>query len=83
MPNPQSTQRNPACPRCNSRFTIKKGRRLNRFRNLQVFQCREYGKDCPIKGEAGATVSLKKVSDNIIVETLAVGGDAAVGEGAT
>src|SRR3989454_1139136 len=41
MPIPRSTQPLPSCPDCNSKFTIKKGRRLNRFRVLQVFQCRE------------------------------------------
>src|SRR2546422_4621570 len=41
MPNSHSTQPIAACPRCNSKFTIKKSRRLNRFRILQVFQCRE------------------------------------------
>lgn len=37
----QTLQSIPTCPHCNSRFTIKKGRRLNRYRILQVFQCRE------------------------------------------
>src|SRR6266849_7637515 len=41
MASPRSTQPTPVCPHCNSKFTIKKGRRLNRFRVLQVFQCRE------------------------------------------
>lgn len=41
MPIPRSAQQNPACSRCGSKFTIKKGRRLNRFRILQIFQCRE------------------------------------------
>src|SRR6266436_4695054 len=41
MTNPQSTQPLPSCPDCHSKFTIKKGRRLNPFRVLQVFQCRE------------------------------------------
>ena len=41
MANPQNTQPNPACPQCSSKFTVKKGRRQNRFRILQVFQCRE------------------------------------------
>src|SRR5712692_2518791 len=41
MPNTQSQQQNPACPRCRSKFSIKKGRRQNRFRILQVFQCGE------------------------------------------
>src|SRR5215813_13263934 len=41
MTIPKSAQPIPPCPHCNSKFTIKKGRRLNRFRILQVFQCRE------------------------------------------
>jgi transposase-like protein len=41
MPSSKSTQPIPPCPRCSSKFTIKKGRRQNRFRILQVFQCRE------------------------------------------
>src|SRR5260370_34709483 len=41
MPIPKSALPIPPCPHCNSKFTIKKGRRLNRFRVLQVFQCRE------------------------------------------
>src|SRR5882762_8160087 len=41
MPIPRSTQPLPPCPHCHSKFIIKKGRRLNRFRVLQVFQCRE------------------------------------------
>ncbi len=41
MPIPRSTHPIPPCPHCHSKFTIKKGRRLNRFRVLQVFQCRE------------------------------------------
>jgi ribosomal protein L37AE/L43A len=41
MPTTQSQQQNPACPRCHSKFTIKKGKRKNRLRALQVFQCSE------------------------------------------
>src|SRR5713226_3005105 len=41
MPSSKSTQPIPPCPHCHSKFTIKKGRRLNRFRVLQVFQCGE------------------------------------------
>src|SRR5438876_1872845 len=41
MPIPRSTHPIPSCHHCHSKFTIKKGRRLNRFRVLQVFQCRE------------------------------------------
>jgi len=37
----KSAKPNPPCPECHSKSTIKKGRRLNRFRNLQIFQCRE------------------------------------------
>jgi transposase-like protein len=41
MSKPKGAQPTPACPKCNAQFTIKKGRRLNRFRNLPIFQCRE------------------------------------------
>src|SRR6266852_2022473 len=41
MSNIKSQQQNTACVRCSSKFTIKKGRRQNRFRVLQVFQCGE------------------------------------------
>jgi PD-(D/E)XK nuclease superfamily protein len=41
VPNLKSQQPNPACVRCGSKSTIKKGRRKNRFRLLQVFQCGE------------------------------------------
>src|SRR6266404_9943915 len=41
MPIPRSTHPIPPCPHCHSKFTIKKGWRLNRFRVVQVFQCRE------------------------------------------
>lgn len=41
MPNSRSIQPNPPCPRCSSKFTVKKGSRKNRYRILQVFQCRE------------------------------------------
>ena len=41
MPIPKNAQLIPPCPHCHSKFTIKKGRRLNRFRVLQIFQCRE------------------------------------------
>lgn len=41
MPNIQSQPQSPVCPKCNAKFTIKKGRRRNRFRTLQIFQCGE------------------------------------------
>ena len=41
MPSTKTAQPLPPCPYCNSKFTIKKGRRLNRFRILQMFKCRE------------------------------------------
>jgi hypothetical protein len=41
MPNPKISQPRAACAKCGSEFTIKKGRRQNRFRILQVFQCGE------------------------------------------
>src|SRR5256712_5899010 len=41
MPNPRSPPPKPPLPHFHSKIPIKKGRRLNRFRVLQVFQCRE------------------------------------------
>jgi hypothetical protein len=65
MQNSQSTQPTPACARCNSKFTIKKGRRLNRFRILQVFQCRE----CLYKFTAAAGKN-KTYPPRVILETV-------------
>src|SRR5437899_5192183 len=65
MSNPQSTQPNPACARCNSKFTIKKGRRKNRFRAVQVFQCGE----CLHKFTAAAGKN-KTYPPGVILETV-------------
>src|SRR6267143_315689 len=65
MANPRSTQPIAACPRCSSKFTIKKGRRLNRFRILQVFQCRE----CMYKFTAAAGKN-KTYPPHVILETV-------------
>src|SRR2546428_13236563 len=65
MPIPKSTQPIPPCPHCNSKFTIKKGRRLNRFRILQVFQCRE----CLYKFTAAAGKN-KTYPPNVILEAV-------------
>jgi ribosomal protein L37AE/L43A len=67
MPNTQSQQQNPACPRCRSKFTIKKGRRQNRFRILQVFQCRE----CLYKFTAAAGKN-KTYPPGVILETVSI-----------
>jgi ribosomal protein L37AE/L43A len=61
----QSTAACPPCPRCNSKSTIKKGRRLNRYRNLQVFQCRE----CLYKF-TGAAGKNKTYTPRVILETV-------------
>src|SRR6266852_1232257 len=65
MPNLRTTQPNPACPQCSSKFTIKKGRRLNRYRILQVFQCRE----CLYKFTAAAGKN-KTYPPRAILETI-------------
>src|SRR6266481_2545730 len=65
MPNSHSTQPIAACARCTSKFTIKKGRRLNRFRILQVFQCRE----CLYKFTAAAGKN-KTYPPGVILETV-------------
>jgi PD-(D/E)XK nuclease superfamily len=65
MKNSQSPQASPACIRCGSKFTIKKGRRLNRYRILQVFQCRE----CLFKFTAAAGKN-KTYPPRVILETV-------------
>ncbi len=65
MPNIKSQQQNPACARCSSKFTIKKGRRQNRFRVLQVFQCGE----CLYKFTAAAGKN-KTYPPSVILETI-------------
>src|SRR6202158_1165831 len=61
----QSQQHNPACPRCSSKFSVKKGRRKNRFRALQVFQCSE----CFYKFTAAAGKN-KSYPPGVILETV-------------
>jgi len=65
MPNTQSQHQNPACPRCSSKFSIRKGRRLNRFRILQAFQCIE----CLYKFTAAAGKN-KTYPPQVILETV-------------
>src|SRR5947209_9413708 len=65
MSNIKSQQQNPACARCSSKFTIKKGRRQNRFRVLQVFQCGE----CLYKFTAAAGKN-KTYPPRVILETV-------------
>lgn len=65
MSNSQSTQPKPACERCASKYTVKKGRRLNRFRILQVFQCWE----CHYKFTAAAGKN-KTYAPRVILETV-------------
>src|SRR2546427_206277 len=67
MASPQSAQPNPACPRCSSKFSIKKGRRKNRFRALQVFQCGE----CLHKFTAAAGKN-KTYPPGVILETVSI-----------
>ena len=65
MPNSRSIQPNPPCPRCSSKFTVKKGSRKNRYRILQVFQCRE----CLHKFTAAAGRN-KTYPPRVILETV-------------
>src|SRR5713101_9107024 len=65
MPSSKSTQPTPACTRWSSKFTIKKGRRLNRYRILRVFQCRE----CLYKYTAAAGKN-KTYTPRVILETV-------------
>src|SRR6266849_5378504 len=65
MPNSRSTQPSARCVRCGSKFTVKKGSRKNRYRILQVFQCRE----CLYKFTAGAGKN-KTYPPRVILETV-------------
>src|SRR5438445_10244566 len=65
MPNLKSQQPNPTCVRCSSKSTIKKGKRKNRFRVLQVFQCGE----CLYKFTADAGKN-KTYPPGVILETV-------------
>jgi hypothetical protein len=67
MPNSRSTQPNPVCALCSSKFTIKKGGRQNRFRTLQVFQCGE----CLYKFTAAAGKN-KTYPPQAILETVSI-----------
>src|ERR1700687_638288 len=56
---------NPHCPQCQAKNTVRKGKRRNRMRTLQIFQCAE----CLFRftGEAGKskTYPLKAILDVI------------------
>jgi ATP-dependent exoDNAse (exonuclease V) beta subunit len=41
MPTASLQTANPICPQCQSKYTVRKGKRRNRLRTLQVFQCGE------------------------------------------
>src|SRR5712692_11701426 len=60
-----SLQENPHCPQCKSKYTVRKGKRRNRLRTLQIFQCVE----CLIRftAEAGKskTYPLKAILDAV------------------
>src|SRR5229473_1452526 len=63
---PSSSQKeNPHCPQCQSKNTARKGKRRNRLRTLQIFQCGE----CLVRftAEAGKskTYPLKAILDAV------------------
>src|SRR6266849_1045791 len=41
MPTATLQAANPTCPQCLSKYTVRKGKRRNRLRTLQIFQCGE------------------------------------------
>src|SRR6266849_10491413 len=67
MPNSRSTQPSARCVRCGSKFTVKKSSRKNRYRILQLFQCRE----CLYKFTAAAGKN-KTYPPRVILETVSV-----------
>ena len=38
---PGTAVENPVCPKCSSKYTVKKGKRRNRMQTLQVYECSE------------------------------------------
>src|SRR5437879_17960 len=65
MPASSPQKENPHCPQCQSKNTVRKGKRRNRLRTLQIFQCAE----CLIRftAEAGKskTYPLKAILDAV------------------
>jgi hypothetical protein len=41
MPTASLQTANPVYPQCNAKYTVRKGKRRNRLRTLQIFQCAE------------------------------------------
>src|SRR5712692_3141844 len=41
MPASSPRHENPPCPKCQAKYTVRKGKRRNRLRTLQIFQCAE------------------------------------------
>lgn len=41
MTTAQTTIQTPACPKCHSTYTVKKGKRRNRFQIIPIYQCAE------------------------------------------
>ena len=41
MPSTETKQQNPVCPKCQSNYTIRKGKRRNRLQTFPLFQCAE------------------------------------------
>jgi transposase-like protein len=65
MPSSSSRQENPPCPQCQSRYTVRKGKRRNRLRTLQVFQCGECLHRFTDKAGRSKTYPLKTILDGI------------------
>src|SRR5437667_11589653 len=65
MPSSSQRHENPPCPKCQAKYTVRKGKRRNRLRTLQIFQCAE----CLIRftAEAGKskTYPLKAILDAV------------------
>jgi transposase-like protein len=58
-------QANPACPACRAAYTIKKGRRRNRFRIIPLFQCNECGHRFTNDAGKHKTYPLKTILDAV------------------
>jgi hypothetical protein len=65
MPAISNQQQNPICPRCQSAYTVRKGKRRNRLQTLQLFQCAECEHKFTASPGRNRTYPLKLILDAI------------------
>jgi len=65
MPAISNQQQNPICPRCQSAYTVRKGKRRNRLRTLQLYLCAECEHKFTGDPNRNRTYPLKLILDTI------------------